>query len=235
MTAPRPAGAHRRPRPPRRLRLPAAAAALVLGIALVPSTVGPAGAAVGVPTTYAGPTYDGTVTRPSENKPQSKLWYTAGAWWGLLVSKADNRVHIWELLSDKTWRDTGVQVDDRLNATGDAHWDEAEQKLTVASRTKDTPLKVNRFTLTGSRTWVRDAGFPVTVSTGGGHQRHAEHERGNGGRQPEPPGWSWSPVQPGGSCGHGVPPVMSRSGPRSLASRDNAVLTGGTRSARRIG
>lgn len=169
----RPAGLHRRPRPPRRLRVPAAAAALLLGIALVPSTVGQAGAAVGVPTTYAGPTYDSTVKRPSENKPQSKLWYTAGAWWGLLVSRADNRVHIWELLSDKTWRDTGVQVDDRLNASGDAHWDEAEQKLTVASRTKDTPLKVNRFTLTGSRTWVRDAGFPVTVSTGGGSESAA--------------------------------------------------------------
>ncbi|MBA2767837.1 MAG: hypothetical protein H0U35_01660, partial [Sporichthyaceae bacterium] len=57
---------------------------------------GPVGAraAVGVPVTYAGPTYDTAVKRPSENKPQSKLWYAAGAWWGLLVSQADDRVHI---------------------------------------------------------------------------------------------------------------------------------------------
>lgn len=169
-----PAGRHRRPTTRRARGWTSRGAVLlvaVLGAALLPPVT--AQAAVGVPVTYAGPTYDTSVKRPSENKPQSKLWYTAGAWWGLLVSPTDDRVHIQELMPDNTWRDTGVLVDSRLNATGDAHWDEAEDKLTVASRMDGSNLAVNRFTLTPDRRWVRDAGFPVTVNTGGGSESAA--------------------------------------------------------------
>ncbi|MBA2768794.1 MAG: hypothetical protein H0U35_06635 [Sporichthyaceae bacterium] len=170
----RPSGAHRRARESRSQRRSAAGLiALVLGTAIVLS--GPVGAraAMGVPVTYAGPTYDTTVKRPSENKPQSKLWYAAGAWWGLLVSQADDRVHIFELMPNHTWRDTGVQVDDRLNSTGDAHWDATESRLTVASRGDGSLLRVARFTLSPSRIWSKDSGFPVTVNTGGGSESAA--------------------------------------------------------------
>ena len=163
---------HRRAREPRHARrLGAAFTALAVGSGLFMASAGEAGAAVGVPVTYADHTYDTTVNRPSENKPQSKLWHAAGAWWGLLVSSSDSRVHIFELMPNHTWRDTGVQVDDRLNSTGDAHWSAAENKLTVASRAGSSNLKVARFTFApGSRSWSRDSGFPVTVNTGGGSE-----------------------------------------------------------------
>lgn len=156
---------------PRRL----ARAATALGVAVAAVLAGPAGAQaqVGVPVTYQGPAYDTTVKRPSENKPQSKLWYAAGAWWGLLVSPADDRVHIHELLADHTWRDTGVLVDDRLNSTGDAHWDAADGTLTVASRASGSSLRVARFQLTAARAWARLTGFPVTVNSGGGSESAA--------------------------------------------------------------
>src|SRR4051812_47498421 len=82
---------------------------------------GAAQAAVGVPVTYQDHSYASTVSKPSQDKPQSKLWYTDGAWWALLVS-GDTLVHIYELRADHTWRDTGTVVDTRLNSTGDALW-----------------------------------------------------------------------------------------------------------------
>ncbi|MGH8894603.1 MAG: hypothetical protein ACRDWY_15060 [Actinomycetes bacterium] len=152
----------------------AATTAALTGIAMVTAVAGDASAAVGVPVTYTGPTYDSTVHRPTENKPQSKLWYTDGAWWALMVSSSDDRVHIFELLANHTWRDTGTQVDDRLDATGDAHWDAAEGRLTVASREGTQSMRVTRFAYSsGGRSWSLLPGFPLTVNTGGGSESAA--------------------------------------------------------------
>jgi chitodextrinase len=130
-----------------------------------------AGATVGVPVTYEDFTYDSSVKRPSENKPQSKLWYADGAWWALLAGPADDRVHIFELRADHSWRDTGTVVDDRLNSTGDALWSAGTGTLTVASRESSTNLRVTRFAYRSSdRSWSRAAGFPVSVNTGGGSE-----------------------------------------------------------------
>jgi hypothetical protein len=146
--------------------------ALVAGLCV--STLGGAPAAlavggeVGVPTTYDGQSYASSVVRPSENKPQSKLWFLDGSWWALMVSAGGQLVRIHELMPDHTWRDTGVTVDDRVDGTGDALWSAADGKLFVATRSKTANLKVARFSYdTVSRTWSGDAGFPVAVTTGG--------------------------------------------------------------------
>ncbi len=95
-----------------------------------------AGAAqAATPTTYQDFTYASSVTaNPTADKPQSKLWYQDNAWWSLMLSPSDNRVHIFELRADHTWRDTGTVVDDRSKSTGDALWDAGTNKLYVASR-----------------------------------------------------------------------------------------------------
>ncbi len=49
-------------------------------------------AAVGVPVTYLDHPYSSSVDRPSENKPQSKLWYHGGAWWALMVNSGSSLV-----------------------------------------------------------------------------------------------------------------------------------------------
>jgi hypothetical protein len=145
--------------------------ALVAALATLGITgAGPAAAAVGVPVTYQDQVYPSTVVRPTADKPQSKLWYTDGSWWALLVS-SDTRVHIYELLSNHTWRDTGTVVDDRLNSTGDARWSNSDRTLVVASRQSGSPLRVTRFSyLAASRSYRLGAGFPVVVNTGGGSE-----------------------------------------------------------------
>lgn len=151
-------------------------ATLVVAIALavapgVPAADAAGPAPVGVPVTYEGPSYPSVVTRPSESKPQSKLWYTDGSWWALMVTGASTSVRIHQLMPDHTWRDTGAVVDTRLNSTGDALWSAADGKLYVASRSKDTSLQVARFSYSvATGLWAVDAGFPVAVDTGGGSE-----------------------------------------------------------------
>lgn len=110
--------------------------ALATTAAVVLGTLGatPAAAAVGAPVTYEGHSYDSSVKRPSEDKPQSKLWYHDGAWWALLVSEGGTLVHIHELMDDHTWRNTGTLVDSRVGGTGDALWSIRDGRLYVATR-----------------------------------------------------------------------------------------------------
>ncbi|MFP5346714.1 MAG: hypothetical protein ACLGIA_06785 [Actinomycetes bacterium] len=123
--------------------------------------------AEGTPVTYKGFVYPAAATAsPSADKPQSKLWYTDGAWWGLLASPSGAGVNIFELRSDHTWRDTGVVVDNRLTSTGDALWENG--KLYVASRVSSGALRLYRFSYSSAnRSYTRDSGFPVTIANGG--------------------------------------------------------------------
>ncbi|MDP5183777.1 Ig-like domain-containing protein [Blastococcus sp. BMG 814] len=157
----------RRPRRPQPTRLLVALAATV-GL-LAPAV--PATAAVGEPVTYLGHTYSSTVTRPSADKPQSKLWYLDGAWWALMVGAGGSQVYIHELLPDHTWRTTGTLVDSRLNSSGDALWSARDGRLYVASRVSGENLKVAAFTYSSAtRSWAVAPGFPVSVNSGGGSE-----------------------------------------------------------------
>lgn len=139
-------------------------AAVVLLAALVLSAVVAPPAAAATPVTYQGPLYAAGGS-PSADKPQSKLWRQDGSWWALMRNPG-NRVTVHELLPDQRWRDTGTVVDDRGSSAGDALLEDG--RLYVASVTSSGSLRVNRLTYAaGSRSYVRDAGFPVTVADGG--------------------------------------------------------------------
>lgn len=84
--------------------------------------------------------------RATAEKPESKLWWNDGYWWGVLYNRDTNYYHIYRLnWGDNEWVDTGVQVDDRRadpfalppkpaeNVHVDVLWDQATQKLYVAS------------------------------------------------------------------------------------------------------
>jgi hypothetical protein len=160
--------AHRRPRSRRPPMWGLVSVATVLSLIVVAV---PAQAAVGVPVTYDDFSYASAVTRPSENKPQSKLWYTDGSWWALMVSPGSNAVHIFQLMTDHTWRDTGTTVDTRLNSTGDALWTAADSKLTVVSRDSTAGPRIARFSYNStSNSYAMDPGFPISISTGGGSE-----------------------------------------------------------------
>jgi hypothetical protein len=120
------------------------------------------------PVTYQGHAYSTSAIAPTADKPQSKLWYNDGAWWGLLVAPSA-KVQIFELLANHTWRDTGTVVDDRATSTGDALWDEATNKLYVASRADGGgQVRLARLSYnSGTRSYSMNAGFPDQIAANG--------------------------------------------------------------------
>jgi hypothetical protein len=128
-----------------------------------------------------GPAVPAGMRSPTEDKAQSKLWFHDGLWWGLLfdrkvgatlIHRLDPRRHVWV--------STGVVVDDRDHARGDALWD--GHKLYVATGTtydsgwgrpptarevRAGSAVLQRFSyLPGKKTYRRDRGFPVRIHAG---------------------------------------------------------------------
>ncbi len=85
-----------------------------------------------------------TVSGPTGEKPESKLWWNDGIWWGSLYNSAAGAYQIYRLnWGTQTWESTGVALDDRENSKADALWDATNNKLYVASHV---------FTTASSRT-----------------------------------------------------------------------------------
>ena len=144
-------------------------AVLTVSVVVAPA---PSVAVDDIPRSYLGHRHPSTVTNPTADKPQSKLWHTDDSWWALMVPTASTDTRIFRL-NDVThvWQDTGTVVDSTLNSTGDALWKESAQELTVVSRYASTNPRVTRFHYDAATgTYTRQSGFPVTVSTGGGSE-----------------------------------------------------------------
>jgi len=126
-----------RPTGQRRRRRVQAALAL-LAVALLAGLVGvtPVAAAVG-DVGFRDISSSG-VSAPTGQKPESKLWYTDAGWYGLLWNSARKQWRIYSFnWSADTWTDTGVIVDSRNKAEGDALYDAANQKLYIAMHIKE--------------------------------------------------------------------------------------------------
>jgi hypothetical protein len=138
-------------------------------LAGVSALAGPAAASDLGPVTYQGPVYgDLSSTPPTEDKPQSKLWFAAGTWWALMLSQQTGTIRVHRLLADHTWVPASGTVDNRPESTGDALWDEATQKLYVVSRDSSTAVRVFRLSFNAdAMTWAVDPGFATTVFNGG--------------------------------------------------------------------
>ena len=128
------------------------------------------------PATYRGFHFGTDATAsPTRDKPQNKLWYHDGAWWAVMLDPVDNRVRIFELLGDNSWRRTDAVVDDRLDSTADVRWD--GRKLFVATRHATLPLRVLRFSYGfADRAYRLDSGFPVNVNAVGTSSATIEHD-----------------------------------------------------------
>src|SRR5262245_19669352 len=113
---------------------------------------------------------------PTSEKPESKLWWNDGHWWGSLWSPAANkyRIHRFDL-DTQSWVNVGPDIDDRSQTLGDALWD--GQKLYVVSHiyggshqqtSNTTPAlsgRLYRYSYNSSnRTYSLDSGFPVLVN-----------------------------------------------------------------------
>ncbi|MCV0403325.1 MAG: Ig-like domain-containing protein [Chloroflexi bacterium] len=120
---------------------------------------------------YSGPSY-GTASAPTGQKPQSKLWWNDGLWWGSLFSATvrDFTIHRLDWASQR-WIDTGVVIDERSRSQADALWDGSRLWVATAqregSKSGDLSARIVRFSYDATtRTYSRDSGFPVTVWTG---------------------------------------------------------------------
>ena len=119
---------------------------------------------------------NGAGRTPTESKPESKLWWNDGFWWGSLWNPTDVKYHIYRLnWGTQTWEDTGVPIDDRKESRGDTLWDATNKKLYVASHFAqlnpgDTNNPTNyarlyRYSYNDTtHTYALDAGFPVNVN-----------------------------------------------------------------------
>jgi hypothetical protein len=113
-------------------------------------------------------------TEPTGQKPQSKLWFNDGIWWGVLYTRSKSNFEIYRLnWATQTWSSTGVTVDDRQLSSADVLWDEQSSKLyTVSARrpnsTSNTAIEVMRFSYNSvTKSYSADNGFPVVLDNTG--------------------------------------------------------------------
>jgi hypothetical protein len=118
----------------------------------------------------------GSAYSPTGEKPQSKLWFNDGFWWGVMYNKASSSKH-YEIYrfnwATDTWTTTGVMVDARTKSSADALW--TGSKLYTVSNlppgaSGDANIYLMRFSYNSTaKTYSVDSGFPVAV-----HNRKVE-------------------------------------------------------------
>src|SRR6476646_6927882 len=100
-----------------RLRLRALPVSALVAFLLF--TAAPASADVG----FADGSFSGT-SAPSGMKPQSKLWFADGIWWGVMFDNLTQRFEIYRRdAATEKCASTATVVDTRRNVWADAKWD----------------------------------------------------------------------------------------------------------------
>lgn len=107
-----------------------------------------------------------SVGKPTGSKPQSKLWFAGGVWWGSLFDQVSQAYHVfrYDPTDGGRWVDTGTPLDARNSSHADTLWDGAH--LYVASASEVSPdILVTRLSFDAvALRWSVDAGFPRTVA-----------------------------------------------------------------------
>ena len=108
---------------------------------------------------------------PTSEKPESKLWWNDGFWWGSMWSQSPSGYHIFRLnTANQSWVDTGTVLDNRSSSHADTLWDAGTNKLYVASHIFSTgsasgsPARLFRYSYDASTdSYSLDGGFPVQI------------------------------------------------------------------------
>ncbi len=109
---------------------------------------------------------------PTATKPQSKLWFNDGTWWGSLEGKSTGQFHIYRFnMSDQSWTDTGTVIDDRATSHADCLWDGSHLYVATAvppGSSGDKSIRLLRYSYdSGSHVYTKDSGYPVTIASSG--------------------------------------------------------------------
>jgi hypothetical protein len=127
---------------------------------------------------YHDYSFGATISAPTDSKPESKVWFNDGVWWGVMFNPSLQGFDIYRLnLTTQTWTDTGTAVDDRPTSRADALWDQTAGKLYVVSNlhvdnaqpnnTSSNWGRLYRYSYnSGTQTYSLDSGYPVTVTKG---------------------------------------------------------------------
>ncbi len=138
------------------------AALIVLAVMMLTMAVALPVAAVPIPggVGFRDFAFGAALDDPTEDKPQSKVWYNDGFWWGGLWNPTDAEHQIYKLVGEN-WMTTGVALDDRSRSHADYLWDGTA--LYVASVSGDSqaePILVFRYTYdAGTDTYALDPAF----------------------------------------------------------------------------
>ena len=119
---------------------------------------------------FEGPSFAGAGSTPTESKPENKLWFNDGAWWGAMWSTSASafRIHR-HSFTTHAWTDTGVLIESRANSHSDALWDGtklyiASHQFTSGSSQTGNPMLLFRYSYnTSTDIYSLDTGFPVTI------------------------------------------------------------------------
>ncbi len=158
--------------PSRRRLIPVLAALAVMVGAL--GRIVSAGPATATTTTvgYRDFSYS-PVSAPTGQKPESKLWFNDGLWWGVLFSSAngDHMIHRFDWANHR-WTNTGTVVDNRNQSHSDTLWQNGKLYVVTAmhpgASTSDPSARLLRYSYDGTTdTYTLDAGYPVKVASQG--------------------------------------------------------------------
>ena len=122
-------------------------------------------------TGYRDFSFGSSTSSPTAEKPQSKLWFYDGIWWGSLFDKNSGSFTIHRLnWSTQKWTNTGVLIDYRNDSKADTMWTGNRLYIATAgpaTSSSDSP-RILRYSYSSStKTYTRDSGFPVQPISGG--------------------------------------------------------------------
>lgn len=107
---------------------------------------------------------------PTGQKPQSKLWFNDGLWWGVLYNSSSAHFEIYRFnWATQKWSTTGTMVDSRRRSSADALWT-GTKLYVVSNMTPGVSGTQNIFLVrfsydTVTKTYSLDTGFPVSLWT----------------------------------------------------------------------
>jgi hypothetical protein len=119
-----------------------------------------------------GTTAPDLVQAPTAAKPQSKLWYNDGRWWGSLFNNTAGAYHIyWLDQASQKWIDSGTPIDTRPQTMADTLWDGTHLYIAsggIVTTTATLDGLLFRYTYNpASKTYIPVPGSPVTIRSGG--------------------------------------------------------------------
>ena len=110
----------------------------------------------------------GTLATPTADKPQSKLWWTDGSWWGCLWDPIalSHRIHRFDSVAH-TWTSAGPNADNRANVIVDVLWDGTYLYIISHPYEDSGEFRLHSYSYDPTTdTYALRAGFPVAMNSG---------------------------------------------------------------------